>query len=101
MTTVSASTQRRSLRTALLLLGAAWIASEAISALSERLINGAVDATPAPMVAAFSGRFEAGVPVYRLPSLTVTAKRSVVALEPAAKKGAVDIRPAKDARARS
>jgi hypothetical protein len=33
--------------------------------------------TPAPMVGTFTGEFENGVPVYRLPAITVTASRTV------------------------
>ena len=36
---------------------------------------GKVD-TPAPLVGTFTGEFDNGAPVYRLPSITVTASRS-------------------------
>jgi hypothetical protein len=81
MTTASASTQGRPLRSALLLLASAWIVTEALSALSECIINGAADGTPVPVVAAFSGKFESGAPVYRLPPVTVTAERSAATLQ--------------------
>ena len=86
MTTVSTSTQGRPLRSALLVLIAAWIATEAISALSECLISGAADQLPTAVVAVFSGEFERSAPVYRLPSITVAAKRSLPTAEAGAPK---------------
>jgi hypothetical protein len=93
MKTASASTQSHPFRSALLVLTASWIATEAISALSECLMSAAPAETSAPVVAVASGQSERGVPVYRLPPVTVTAARSVAALETTApKREAVEAR---------
>jgi len=40
-------------------------------------------AAPAPMVGTFTGEFDNGAPVYRLPSISVTASRSEALAAPA------------------
>jgi hypothetical protein len=102
MKTASASTQSHPFRSALLVLTASWIATEAISALSECLMSAAPAETSAPVVAVASGESERGVPVYRLPSITVTAGRSVATLETTApKREPVEARASRLRRARS
>lgn len=94
MTKVFGSTQRHPVRSALLWLAAILIATEAISALSECLTSGAADRLPPAVVAVFSGKFEHGAPVYRLPPVTISAGRGAAALEAQAPK-----RDSKEARA--
>ena len=53
---------------------------------------------PAPgpagaVVAQFTGRFESGAPVYRLPALTVTAARNLAVVEGTAVKRNAPLRP--------
>ena len=43
---------------------------------TERAAPSAKGETPAPMVGTFTGEFDHGVPVYRLPSVTITTTRS-------------------------
>jgi hypothetical protein len=43
---------------------------------AERVSPGAKGETPAPMAGTFTGEFDHGVPVYRLPSVTITTTRS-------------------------
>jgi hypothetical protein len=96
MTTLPALTRSRAVRAALRLLAAIWIAADAGAALPQPAATLAGEhSAGAPVVAVFTGQFERGAPVYRLPSLTVSApRRSVAALEGAAPK-----REPRDARA--
>lgn len=82
MTTLPVLTRSRVVRAALRLLTAAWIATEAGTALPQPTTTIAEEhAARAPVVAVFTGQFERGAPVYRLPSVSVSARRSVVAFE--------------------
>ena len=99
MTTLPVLTRSRVVRAALRLLTAAWIATEVGAALPQPTTTVAEEhSARAPVVAVFTGKFERGVPVYRLPSLRVSASRPV-ALEATAQK--LDAREQRAARSRS
>jgi hypothetical protein len=105
MTTLPALTRSRSIRFALRLLAATWMAAEAGAALPQATPMVAAEAPArASVVAVFTGEFQRGTAVYRLPSVTVTAKRDVGALQaPVAKRTprVAQPMPARDTRAPS
>lgn len=86
MTKSLASPRRRLVRSGLAALAAAWIASEAVPALSGCLLPAAAEPTSTAVAAAFTGDFDRGAPIYRLPPVTVRAGRTVVAQTTAASK---------------
>jgi hypothetical protein len=87
MMTLPALTQSRVVRAVLRLLAAMWIAADAGAALPQPATTLAGEhAQRAPVVAVFTGQFERGAPVYRLPSLTITGRRSVATLDATAQK---------------
>ena len=59
-------------------IAAALIAAASLSPAKSVLTAASVarSATPAPMVGVATGRYENGLPVYRLPAVTVTANHS-------------------------
>jgi hypothetical protein len=61
----------------------------------------AVERSEAPVVAVFTGQFEDGSPVYRLPPLTVSATRSVAAAQATVPRGDPRARAIRGAEARS
>ena len=76
----------RAIRLIAHLLVSAWIGSAA--AVSPAL-GGNVSAQ-APLEGVFTGAFDRGVPVYRLPSISVSAKRNVEAARRSAQARSVD-----------
>jgi len=105
MITLPALTRARAVRAALRLCTGIWIATNAGAALPQPATTLAGDrSTGAPVEAVLAGRFDGGAPVYRLPAVTVTARRSAPALEAAATKRTArepQATQARDARARS
>lgn len=81
--------RRTVIAAALQLLGVLWIATAVAAALpQERAALADECFAAAPTVAVFTGRFETGAPVYRLPPVTITAGRGAATPETAAAKRA-------------
>jgi hypothetical protein len=87
MTKLPALTRSRAVRAALRLLAAIWIAADAGAAVPQPAATLAEEhSAGAAVVAVFTGQFERGAPVYRLPSITIAAKRNVARFEAGAQK---------------
>jgi hypothetical protein len=89
MTTFPALTRSRAVRSILRLLTAIWIATGSTAALPQPMtaLAGERSSQP-PVLAVFTGQFDRGTPIYRLPSITVSGRRNVAALEsPAPRNG--------------
>jgi hypothetical protein len=102
MTTFPALTRSRAVRSILRLLTAIWIATGSTASLPQPMTAIAGERSSRPLVLAVStGQFDRGTPIYRLPSITVSARRNVAALESPAPKNAGHSRGTLRARAPS
>lgn len=84
-------TGRMSLRTALVLFAAAS------PAFGQPPCAPAKTPPDATLTAKFTGRFEAGTPVYRLGAITVTANRTLASVEPRLRNAEATTRPTRRA----
>jgi hypothetical protein len=80
MTTLYRLARDRASRSAFQILGAIIVAGiAAVAFVGGSAVPAAAPSALPPVVGVFTGRFDRGIPVYRLPSISVSADRGVAA----------------------